>query len=97
MNVEETVLFILEQQAQLTATTGRLAETLDRLSETVDRLSAKVDRTADGVASLLTIAEIHEREIGELRATAKDTDERMNALIVTVEQYIAGRNGHGSS
>ncbi len=41
--------FILEQQAQLTATVGRLSE--------------KVDRTADSVNSLLAIAEIHDQEI----------------------------------
>ena len=43
--------FILEQQAHLTATVGRLSE--------------KVDRTADSVNALLAIAEIHEREITE--------------------------------
>ncbi len=66
--------FIIEQQAQLTATVGRLSE--------------KVDRNADGIASLLTIAEIHDREI-------KETDERLSALINTVERYITGRNGQG--
>lgn len=64
--------FIIEQQAQLTAIVGRLSE--------------KVDRNANGIASLLTIAEIHDREI-------KETDERLNALITTVERYITGRNG----
>ncbi len=65
--------FILEQQAHLTATVGRLSE--------------KVDRTADSVNALLAIAEIHEREIA-------DTDERLNALINTVERFIGeGRNG----
>ncbi len=73
--IERTIGFILEQQAQLTATVGRLSE--------------KVDRTADSVAALLSIAEIHDRQI-----TA--TDERLNALINTVERYIAeGRNGKG--
>ena len=84
--MEKTVAFILDQQAQLTANVGKLAVS-------VDRLSAKVDRTADSVTALLAIAEIHEGEIGELRGAAKDTDERLNALIETVERYIAGRNG----
>ena len=66
--------FIIEQQAQLTATVGRLSE--------------KVDRNADGIASLLTIAEIHDREI-------KETDERLSVLINTVERYITRRNGQG--
>ena len=48
--MERTMQFILEQQAQLTATVGRLSE--------------KVDRTADGISSLLAIVEIHDRESG---------------------------------
>jgi ABC-type transporter Mla subunit MlaD len=98
MNSEEmqrTMQFILEQQAQLTTTVGRLSE--------------KVDRTADGISSLLAIAEIHDREIGELRESVntlrdsvsavdgrgRETDERLNALINTVERYISERrNGN---
>jgi ABC-type transporter Mla subunit MlaD len=69
--------FILEQQAQLTTIIGRLSE--------------KVDRTADGISSLLAIAEIHEREISS-------NNERLNALIETVERYISeGRNGNALS
>lgn len=41
--------FIIEQQAQLTVTVGRLSE--------------KVDRTADSVNALLAIAEIHDQKI----------------------------------
>jgi methyl-accepting chemotaxis protein len=90
--------FILEQQAQLTATVGRLSEKVERLSE-------KVDRTADGINSLLAIAELHEREIEALRQSVsavnesvsavdvrgRETDERLNALINTVERYISER------
>jgi predicted transcriptional regulator len=71
--MEKAMAFVLEQQAQLTATVGRLAE--------------KVDRNADSVTALLALAEIHEREI-------RETDERLNALINTVERHISGgRNG----
>jgi hypothetical protein len=101
--------FILEQQAQLTVTVGRL-------SETVDRLGIKVDRNADGINALLAIAEIHEREIEALKDSAGDngrdiaalketiaanseagraTDERLNALINVVEQMISERRGGG--
>jgi len=95
---QRTMRFILEQQAQLTATVGRLSE--------------KVDRTADGINSLLAIAELHEREIEALRESVntvsesvnavsesvnavdergRETDERLNALINTVERYISER------
>ncbi|HEX8635688.1 MAG TPA: hypothetical protein VF703_16185 [Pyrinomonadaceae bacterium] len=100
--MQRTMQFIVEQQAQLTATVGRLSE--------------KVDRTADGINSLLAIAELHEREIGELRESVntmresvntmsesvravdergREADERLNALINTVERYISERrNGN---
>jgi ribosome assembly protein YihI (activator of Der GTPase) len=71
--MEKAMAFVLEQQAQLTATVERLAE--------------KVDRNADSVTALLALAEIHEREI-------RETDERLNALINTVERHISeGKNG----
>ena len=103
--MERAIQFILEQQAQVTATVGRLSETVDRLSE-------KVDRNADGVTALLAIAEIQAAEIKELGATVRavserqqesdakmvamadahrETGERLNALINTVERYISER------
>ena len=79
---KKTMDFILEQQAQITATMGRL-------TETVDRLSVKVDRNAETATALLAIAEIHDRQM-------KETDDRLNALINTVERHVSeGRNGKG--
>jgi hypothetical protein len=82
--MERAIAFILEQQA--------------RLNATVERLSEKVDRNAETATALLAIAEIHEREIAELRQTQAAaqarTDERLDALISTVERHISeGRNG----
>jgi ABC-type transporter Mla subunit MlaD len=72
----------------------RSSENVDRLSEKFDRLSEKVDRTADSVVALLAIAEVHEREITALGERGRETDERLNALINTVERYISeGRDG----
>ncbi|HEV2800248.1 MAG TPA: hypothetical protein VGW12_07115 [Pyrinomonadaceae bacterium] len=96
--MERTMQFIPEQQAQLTATVGRLSETVEQLSSTVERMSGKVDRTADGITALLAIAEIHDREIIEMRESitavderGRQTDERLNTLINTVERYISER------
>jgi uncharacterized protein YoxC len=79
-----------------------LAVGLQELTTKVDRLSDKVDRTADSVNALLAIAEIHDREIKELGAAVRvvderqrETDDRLNALINTVERYITGRNRQG--
>lgn len=92
--MQRTMEFIVSQQAQLTATVGTLAEaqarltaTVERLAERVEAVSAKVDRNAESATALLAIVEIHDREI-------KKTDERLNALISTVERHISeGRNG----
>jgi uncharacterized protein YoxC len=101
--MKRTMQFILQQQAQNTVAIGQLTERVDKLTEKVDKLSDKVDRTADSVAALLTIAEIHEREItagneaqtrtNEQRA---ETDKRLNALIEIVERYISERRNGNS-
>ena len=93
--MERTMQFILEQQAQNTVAIGQLTERVNKLSE-------KVDRTADSVAALLTIAEIHEREITAVSEAQTRTDEqraetdkRLNALIEIVKRYISERrNGN---
>ena len=94
--MERAIAFVLEQQAQLAATVGRMSEKVDLMAGKVDSLTDKVDRNADGIAALLAIAEIHEREIAELRQTQAEaqarTDERLNALINTVERHIS--EGH---
>jgi hypothetical protein len=92
--IEKTMAFILEQQAQLTVTVGQL--------------SLKVDRNAETATALLAIAEIQSAETRDLtestRALAerqresdergRRADERLNALINIVERHISeGRNG----
>ena len=110
--MKRTMAFIVEQQAQATTKLDTLIETVGALSQevrtlshtvgtlsgTVETLSRKVDRNADSATALLAIAEIHEREINELRQTQAEahsqTDERLNALINIVERHISeGRNG----
>ena len=86
--------FIVEQQAQSSAK--------------IDALAEAQTRNTEGIRALLSIAEIHEREInaigqqvssmsrdiGTLGATTRATDGRLNALINVVERQISeGRNG----
>ncbi|HEX8188334.1 MAG TPA: hypothetical protein VF586_08285 [Pyrinomonadaceae bacterium] len=106
--MEKTMAFILEQQAQINVT--------------IDRLSVKVDRNTDSISALLAIAEIQAAEIRDLTESTRDltastrylrestqalaerqreadergrqTDERLNVLINIVERHISeGRNG----
>ncbi len=94
--VERTVAFILEQQAQIHSTQAETNATMARQAERLDRLTERTDRNAEGITALLAIAEMHEREITEYREAQARTDERLNALINTVERYISERrNGKG--
>jgi methyl-accepting chemotaxis protein len=75
---------------QLKERVDSLAGTVDKLSGRVDKLTETVDRTAGGITALLAIAEIHEREIIALNEASRATDDKLNALISTVERFITG-------
>lgn len=99
--MERTMSFIVEQQAQINVT--------------ISRLSEKTDRNSDSISALLAIAEIQAAEIRDLTESTRDlrestqalaerqreseergrrTDERLDALINIVERHISeGRNG----
>src|SRR5215813_7657276 len=64
--VERQIAFIIGQQAD---SEGRWAKADERWA-----------RTEEGIRALLSIAEIHEREIGELREAALRTEQRLSAL-----------------
>ena len=65
-----------------------------RSDERWQRSDERWERTEEGIRALLAIAEIHEREIGNLSEATRRTDERLNALINVVERQISeGRNG----
>jgi predicted transcriptional regulator len=99
--MERAIAFILEQQAQMASTQAQMASTQAemastqaQINSTMARLTERVERNAEGTTALLAIAEMHEREITENREAQTRTDERLNALIDTVERYISeGRNG----
>jgi hypothetical protein len=104
--------FIVNQQAQFAANMQLSDERIRRLEETQQRAEEKWARTEEGIRSLLAIAEIHEREITEMKEeirensriaraaseaalaaseTGRNTDERLNALIIMVEKYLSER------
>ena len=89
--MERTMAFILEQQAQASASNAQIQSTLAEITSTMARLTERTDRNAEGITALLAIAEMHEREITDNRQAQARTDERLNALINTVERYIGER------
>lgn len=72
-----------------------------RSDERWERSDERWERTEEGIRALLAIAQIHEGEIAtlgekiaEVSENGRATDERLNALINTVERQISeGRNG----
>ena len=80
-----------------------------RNEERWERADERWERTREQILALLAVAEIHAQEINELgRAQARQTeaqaradarsaeiDERLNALINTVERIISGRRDGG--
>ena len=85
-----------------------LAVSQQRYEERWARSEERWVRTEDSIRALLTIAQMHEGEISTLREAVAglaesqgrtdrqmaETNERLNALIDTVERYVSGgRNG----
>jgi hypothetical protein len=92
--MEQTMAFILEQQAQLTVKTDRNAEAVTGLLAISEIQAAEIrDLTAstrDLRESTQALAD-HQRDSDE---RGRRTDERLNALINIVERHISeGRNG----
>ena len=90
--------FIVETEAKSSAKIDALAEAQKQGQKEADERWARADerwaRTEESIRALLSIAEIHEREIATLSENGRATDERLNALINVVERQISeGRNG----
>jgi hypothetical protein len=99
--MQKAMQFIVEQQAQTAVKLDRLSENVEALATAQNRAEARWTRTEDSIRALLSIAELHEREIfvvsseiKSLSETTRATDERLNVLINVVERHISeGRNG----
>jgi septal ring factor EnvC (AmiA/AmiB activator) len=93
--MRKTMEFILEQQAQSSAK-------IDALADAHKGAEERWTRTEEGIRALLSVAEIHEREIESLgqkiaavSENGRATDDRLNALINVVERQLSeGRNGN---
>lgn len=99
--MQRAMEFIVEQEAKSSAKIDALAdaqkgadERWARADERWARADERWARTEESIRALLTIAEMHEREISSIGDQTRATDERLNALINVVERQISeGRNG----
>lgn len=100
---QHNIEFIIRQQIQFSADMERLRASQERAEQRWERIERMWERTEGSVRSLHAIAQIHEGEIAALaqvqaQATSQmaETDERINALVSTVERIISERrNGEG--
>jgi seryl-tRNA synthetase len=98
--IERTIQFILQHEAEVFARIDRLSSTSERHELAIEHHDRGISQLTDLVGRLAQ-AEIHLVErmdalaerMNSMAAAHNETDERLNALIVTVERYIAGRNG----
>ena len=95
--MERTMQFILEQQAQISGNVQRHDENLLAIETKLQGLEEVVLKLADSHVLLVNshkelasrLAESH----GRLEEAQAETQERLNAFIVFVEKYISSRNG----
>jgi hypothetical protein len=110
--MQRAMEFIVEQEARTSAKLNALAQSQAEAKKEADERWARADerwaRTEESIRTLLSIAKIHEREIGglgeqigglseqiaSLTEAGRATDERLNVLINIVDRHISeGRNG----
>jgi chromosome segregation ATPase len=98
--MERAMEFILKQQAQFSADIQRINETLDRHTEAIVALTGWHSKLVEAQIQLTEVQQGHdariatiETKIAELAEAGLRTDERLDALITTVERYISSRNG----
>jgi hypothetical protein len=99
--MQKAIEFIVEHEARSSATIDAIAEAQKGAEQRWAQSEERWTRTEESIRALLSIAEIHEREVQantqqilSLGETTRATDERLNALIHVVERQISdGRNG----
>jgi uncharacterized membrane protein len=97
--MEKTMHFILEQQAQFAADIGQLRESHARLTEAtlantgaIGRLTEAQVRTEIQMAVLAQAQARSEVKIAEVAEGLAEVTERLDAFIVVVEKYITKGN-----
>ena len=85
MDIEKTLEFILEQQAQFITDLGQVNTVLLELANGQERTNAILETLAERHVEL---AQSHK----DLADQHKATEQNLNLLISTVERHIAGHN-----
>jgi prefoldin subunit 5 len=98
--MERAIEFILKRQAQFSTNIQKVNDTLDRNTEAIVALTGWHGKLVEAQIHLTEVQQGHdariatiETKIAEIAEAGKRTDERLDALITTVERYISSRDG----
>jgi len=105
--LERTMQFIVEQQAQLTAKMQRHDDAITELEKSrakteqeiqtatnlIGRLAVAMTELTERVSSLANREDKFETRMEHLAEVQADSEGRLNSFITFVEKYISGRNG----
>jgi predicted nucleic acid-binding Zn-ribbon protein len=103
--MQRTMQFILEQQAQLTVNLDRLSEKVDKLTEVQAQNESRTKQLEESFLVLVQLAtnmdermDTADERMHALTEAQRQTDERLSAFINAVERYISERrNGDAQS
>ncbi len=91
--MERTMQFILNQQAQISANVQRHDENLLVIETKLQGLQDVVLKLVDSHVLLVNSHKELADGLSRMQEAQTETQERLNAFIVFVEKYIASRNG----
>lgn len=93
MDVEETIRFILDAQANAEVRMAKAEARMDRAEARVDKFDRRLDAIAKLVQQGMKLV-VENQRIKELQAAQKVTERKLQALIDSLKQPKNGRNGH---
>jgi hypothetical protein len=92
-DLEKTMRFIVEQQAQFSVDIQQIREVLSTHSGAIVTVVNLVGKLAEAQAAAQVRVSGLETKMLELAAAGKETEARLNAFIVFVEKYISSHDG----
>ncbi|PYT03337.1 MAG: hypothetical protein DMF60_18730 [Acidobacteria bacterium] len=94
---ERQMAFIVEQQAKFSADLAARDAHAKKVDHQIEQLVTSMGILRDAVISLTRHVELHEQQIAEINRgmaelveRGKETDARLNALLLVVERHISG-------
>jgi chromosome segregation ATPase len=90
--MQSTIHFILEQQAQFSVNMEKLGDNVTRLESSVAVIAEKLDKLVEEQESLRRFVGAIAVAQATTETNLAKTNERLNTLIVVVERYISERH-----